>query len=58
MTFVGAKRPGVRRPSAAFASNKQGPRQQAMTLAMVKSIYRFKTDRVQVADEFEVSGDW
>ena len=29
-----------------------------MTLAMVKSIYRFKTDRVQVADEFEVSADW
>ena len=26
--------------------------------AMVKSIYRFKTDRIQVADEFEVSADW
>ena len=29
-----------------------------MTLAMVKSVYRFKTDRISVADEFEVSGDW
>ena len=26
--------------------------------AMVKSIYRFKTDRISVADEFEVSADW
>jgi putative transposase len=26
--------------------------------AMVKSIYRFKTDRVSVADEFGVNADW
>jgi putative transposase len=26
--------------------------------AMVKSIYRFKTDRVSVADEFEPDSDW
>jgi putative transposase len=26
--------------------------------AMVKSIYRFKTDRISVADEFKVSMDW
>lgn len=26
--------------------------------AMVKAIYRFKTDRIMVADEFEVSADW
>ena len=26
--------------------------------AMVKSIYRFKIDRLAVADEFEVSADW
>jgi len=25
---------------------------------MVKSIYRFKTDRISVADEFKVSMDW
>jgi hypothetical protein len=24
----------------------------------VKSIYRFKTDRLSVADEFEVNADW
>jgi hypothetical protein len=29
-----------------------------MTLAMVKSVCRFKMDRISVADEFEVSGDW
>jgi putative transposase len=26
--------------------------------AMVKSIYRFKPDRISMADEFEVSADW
>ncbi len=26
--------------------------------AMVKSIYRFKTDRISAADEFEVDADW
>jgi hypothetical protein len=25
---------------------------------VVKFIYRFKTDRISVADEFEVSADW
>jgi putative transposase len=26
--------------------------------AMVKSIYRFKTERISVTDDFEVDGDW
>jgi putative transposase len=26
--------------------------------AMVKSIYRFRMDRISVADEFEVVADW
>jgi putative transposase len=26
--------------------------------AMVKSIYRFKTDKVSVADEYEAAADW
>jgi putative transposase len=26
--------------------------------AMVKSIYRFKTDRISATDEFEVDADW
>ena len=25
---------------------------------MVKSIYRFKTERISVTDDFEVAGDW
>jgi hypothetical protein len=29
-----------------------------MSLVMVKSIYRFKTDWILAADEFEVSADW
>jgi hypothetical protein len=31
---------------------------RALSLVMVKFIYRFKTDRISVADEFEVSADW
>jgi putative transposase len=32
--------------------------ERTASAAMVKSIYRFKTDRISVADEFEVSADW
>jgi putative transposase len=32
--------------------------ERTASTAMVKSIYRFKTDRISVADEFEVSADW
>jgi putative transposase len=32
--------------------------ERTASTAMVKSIYRFKTDRIAVADEFEVDGDW
>jgi hypothetical protein len=48
----------VRRPSAAFASSKQDLQQHAMSLAMVKSVCRFKMDRISVADEFEANADW
>jgi putative transposase len=32
--------------------------ERTASAAMVKSIYRFRTDRISVADEFEVSEDW
>jgi putative transposase len=32
--------------------------ERTASAAMLKSIYRFKTDRISVADEFEVSADW
>ena len=32
--------------------------ERTASAAMVQSIYRFKTDRMAVADEFEVSADW
>jgi putative transposase len=32
--------------------------ERTASAAMVKSIHRFKTDRISVADEFEVSADW
>jgi REP-associated tyrosine transposase len=32
--------------------------ERTASTAMVKSIYRFKIDRLQVYDEFEPSGDW
>jgi putative transposase len=32
--------------------------ERTASTAMVKSIYRFKTDRISVPDEFEVSTDW
>ena len=32
--------------------------ERTASTAMVKAIYRFKTDRISVADEFEVSADW
>ncbi len=32
--------------------------ERTASAAMVKSIYRFKTDRIAVADEFEVDADW
>ena len=32
--------------------------ERTASAAMVTSIYRFKTDRITVADEFEVSADW
>ena len=32
--------------------------ERTASAAMVKSIYRFKTDRIAVADEFEVAADW
>jgi len=32
--------------------------ERTASAAMVKSIYRFDTDRISVADEFEVSADW
>jgi putative transposase len=37
--------------SAAWFERKAAP-------AMVKSIYRFKTERISVTDDFEVDGDW
>jgi putative transposase len=32
--------------------------ERTASAAMVKSIYRFKTDRISVPDDFEVAGDW
>ena len=32
--------------------------ERTASAAMVKSIYRFKTDKVSVADEFETDTDW
>ena len=32
--------------------------ERAATPAQIKTIYRFKTDRLNVADDFEVSPDW
>jgi putative transposase len=32
--------------------------ERSTSAAMVKSIYRFKTDRLQVADDFELAPDW
>ena len=32
--------------------------ERTASAAMVKSIYRFKTERISVADEFEVDADW
>jgi putative transposase len=32
--------------------------ERTASTAMVKSVYRFKTDKVSVPDEFEVDGDW
>ena len=32
--------------------------ERTASAAMVKSIYRFKMDRISVTDEFEVSADW
>ena len=32
--------------------------ERTASTAMVKAIYRFKTDRISVADEFEVDADW
>jgi REP-associated tyrosine transposase len=32
--------------------------ERTASVAMVKSIYRFKMDRISVMDEFEVSADW
>lgn len=32
--------------------------ERTASAAMVKSIYRFKTDRISVTDEFEVDADW
>ena len=34
------------------------PAARGMSPAVVKSIYRFKMDRISAADEFEVSADW
>jgi putative transposase len=32
--------------------------ERTASAAMVKSIYRFKTERISVMDDFEVDGDW
>jgi putative transposase len=32
--------------------------ERTASAAMVKSIYRFKTERISVTDDFEVDGDW
>ncbi len=32
--------------------------ERTASAAMVKSIYRFKTDRISLTDDFEVAGDW
>ena len=32
--------------------------ERTASAAMVKTIYRFKTDRLQVLDEFDADGDW
>ena len=32
--------------------------ERVASTAKVKSIYRFKTDVISIADDFEVSGDW
>ena len=32
--------------------------ERAASAAMVKSIYRFKTDRINVADDFEPAAEW
>jgi hypothetical protein len=32
--------------------------ERSVSPAMVKSIYRFKIDRLEVADDFEPANDW
>jgi putative transposase len=54
--FRGAKRLQVLHRGLLTVAKKFGWQLEAW--AVVKAIYRFKTDRISVADEFEVDADW